>query len=74
MRLNYVVGRNQCSKEGVTMSVFKFEDRNEPLMRENLKKIGAMDNLSVERRVQMLQQKVAELLTASQKAGIKTEI
>jgi hypothetical protein len=56
------------------MPTFTFEDKNEPLMRENLKKVGAMEDLSVERRVKMLQQKVAELLTALQKAGIKTEM
>jgi hypothetical protein len=33
-----------------------------------------MDNLSVEHRVKMLQQKIAELLTGLQKAGIKREI
>lgn len=43
-------------------------------MKDNLKKVGAADDLSVERRVQILQQKVAELLTALQKAGIKTEV
>jgi hypothetical protein len=56
------------------MTVFEFDTKNEPLMRENLKKVGAADDLSIERRVQALQQKVAELLTALQKAGIKTEI
>lgn len=56
------------------MTVFEFDLRNEPLMKENLKKVGAGDDLPVERRVQILQQRVAELLTALQKAGIKTEL
>lgn len=43
-------------------------------MRENLQKVGALRDLTVERRVQILQQTVAELLTALQNAGIKTEI
>lgn len=56
------------------MTVFEFDLKNDPLMKENLKKVGAADDLSLERRVQILQQRVAELLTALQKAGIKTEI
>jgi hypothetical protein len=56
------------------MTVFEFDAKNEPLMRENLKRVGAADDLSVEHRVQILQQKMAELLTALQKAGIKTDI
>ena len=56
------------------MTTFEFDAKNEPLMKDNLKKVGAADDLSVERRVQILQQKVAELLTALQKAGIKTEV
>lgn len=56
------------------MTVFEFDLKNEPLMKENLKKVGAGEDLSVERRVQILQQRVAELLTTLQKAGIKTEI
>ncbi len=44
--------------------VFEFDDKNEPGLRENLKKVGVGHDLSVERRVQILQQKLAELLTA----------
>ncbi len=56
------------------MSVFDFDTKNEPLMEQNLKKVGVGGDLSVDRRVQILQQKMAELLTALQQAGIKTEI
>lgn len=56
------------------MTASQFDLKNEPLMENNLKKVGVGCDLPVERRVQMLQQKLAELLTALQKAGIKTEI
>ncbi len=51
-----------------------FDDRKEPLMRDNLKALGALDDLSYEKRVEVMQQRLAELLTALQKAGIKTDI
>lgn len=44
------------------MSVFEFEDRNEPLMRENLKSIGAMNNLSAEYLVHSLRRAEAPCL------------
>jgi hypothetical protein len=47
---------------------------NEAKMRDNLKRVGAGSDLPIENRVQALQQTVAELLTALQKAGIKTEV
>jgi hypothetical protein len=47
---------------------------NEAKMGANLKRVGAGNDLPIERRVQALQQTVAELLTALQKAGIKTEV
>jgi hypothetical protein len=51
-----------------------FDTKGDPRMDANLKSLGVGDDLTVERRVQVLQQKLAELLTALQKAGIKTEI
>ncbi len=56
------------------MGVLEFDDKGDPRMGDNLKKVGVTGDLSVERRVQILQQKVAELLTALQNAGIKTEL
>ena len=56
------------------MTVFEFDDKGEPLMADNLRKVGVGADLPLERRVQVLQQKLAELLTALQKAGIKTAI
>jgi hypothetical protein len=56
------------------MAAFEFDDRGEPLMKENLKKVGVGSDLSDEWRVRILQQRLAELLTALQKAGIKTEV
>jgi hypothetical protein len=55
------------------MTVSEFDIKNEP-MKGNLKRVGAADDLPVERRVQILQQKMAEFLTTLQKAGIKTEL
>lgn len=55
------------------MAVLEFDDKGDPVLRKNLDAVGVGRNLLVERRVQLLQQKVAELLTALQKAGIKTE-
>jgi hypothetical protein len=52
----------------------EFEDKGEPLMRKNLKAVGAMDDLSYQQRVVIMQQRLAELLTALEKAGIKTDI
>ncbi len=54
------------------MTAFGFDDKNDPEMKENLKRVGAGSDLTLETRVQALQQVVAELLTALQKAGIKT--
>ncbi len=47
---------------------------NEEKMKTNLTRVGAGNDLPIEKRVQALQQTVAELLTALQKAGIKTEV
>ena len=52
----------------------EFEDKGEPLMRENLKALGAMDDLPYEKRVVVMQQRLAQLLTALQKAGINTDV
>jgi hypothetical protein len=54
------------------MTAFVFDTKNDPIIRENLKRVGADSDLKVEARVQALQQAVAELLTALEKAGIKT--
>ena len=56
------------------MAVLEFDDKGEPLMAENLRKLGVGADLSLERRVKILQQKLAELLTALQKAGVQTAI
>ena len=56
------------------MAVMIFDDKNEPDMPKNLKKVGAADDLNMEQRVQVLQQQLAELLTALQKAGIRTDL
>jgi hypothetical protein len=51
-----------------------FDDKGNPNMPKNLKVVGAANDLSVEQRVQILQQKLAELLTVLQEAGIKTDL
>lgn len=56
------------------MTASRFNLKNEPLMKNNLNRVGAGDDLSVEHHVRVLHQELAELLTALQKAGIKTEI
>jgi hypothetical protein len=56
------------------MSAFVFDMKGDPAMEANLRKLGVGGDLPVERRVQILQQRLAEMLTALQKAGIKTEI
>jgi hypothetical protein len=43
-------------------------------MKKNLKAVGAADDLPIETRVGILQQQLAELLTALQKAEIKTRL
>jgi hypothetical protein len=55
------------------MAVMEFDDKGDPNIAKNLRALGVGSDLSTERRVQILQQKFAELLTALQKAGIKTE-
>lgn len=47
---------------------------NDPLVAAYLKKLGVGSDLSIEHRVQILQQKFAELLAALQKAGVNTGI
>jgi hypothetical protein len=54
------------------MVVMAFEDKGDPNMRKNLQRVGAANDLSIEARVQVLQQQLAELITALEKAGIKT--
>ena len=55
------------------MSVMEFDEKGDPELRKNLHVLGVGSDFSLERRVQILQQKLAELITALQKAGIKTE-
>ena len=55
------------------MVAFVFDDKGDPNMKKNLKAVGAGDDFGMEKRVEVIQQKFAELLTALQKAGIKTE-
>ena len=60
------------------MAAMEFELKGAPediaRTEENLKKVGVGYDLPLERRVQALQRTVAELLTALQKAGIKTDV
>jgi len=44
------------------------------MRKKNLKAIGAANDLTMETRVNILQQKFAELFTALQEAGIKSEL
>ena len=55
------------------MAVMEFDDKGNPDVAKNLHALGVGSDLSIEKRVQILQQKLAELITALQKAGIKTE-
>jgi hypothetical protein len=55
------------------MAVMEFDDKSNPELAKNLRVLGVGNDFTVERRVQLLQQKLAELITALQKAGIKTE-
>jgi hypothetical protein len=52
----------------------KYDASDHDGMRQNLRRVGAMNDAPIEARVQALQQTVAELLTALEKAGIKTEV
>lgn len=58
------------------MTVFNFDlkgtQEEKAMMKDNLKRVGAGDDLPYESRVHALQKTVAELLTALQKAGVKT--
>jgi len=56
------------------MVAMAFEDKGNPNMPKNLKAVGAANDLPIEKRVQILQQKLAELLTVLQEAGIKTDL
>jgi hypothetical protein len=60
-----------------TMPVFdlnKYSREDQDRMQKNLKRVGAADDLKYEARVIALQQTVAELLSALEKAGVKTEL
>jgi len=50
------------------------DQKDAELMKKNLIRVGAGNDLTYEARVQALQQVVAELLTALQKAGHKTNL
>jgi hypothetical protein len=52
----------------------KFSNEDQERMGKNLKRVGAADDLTYEARVQTLQKTVAELLSALEKANIKTEL
>jgi hypothetical protein len=54
------------------MVAMVFEDKGDPKMRKNLSRVGAANDLPIEARVQIVQQQLAELITALEKAGIKT--
>ena len=59
----------------MTAMTFDLKGReNEARMKTNLKRVGAGNDLPIDNRVQALQQTVAELLTALEKAGVKTEV
>ncbi len=55
------------------MAAMEFDDKGSPELRKNLQALGVGNDFSTERRVQILTQKLAELLAALQKAGIRTE-
>ena len=50
------------------------DQKDAEIMRKNLIRVGAGNDLTYEARVQALQQAVAELLTALEKAGHKTKV
>lgn len=52
----------------------KFSSEDQVRMGKNLKRVGAADDLTYEARVQTLQKTVAELLSALEKANVKTEL
>ena len=54
------------------MAAMVFDDKGDPNMPKNLRRVGAANDLPLENRVQVLQQQLAELITALEKAGIKT--
>jgi hypothetical protein len=55
------------------MAVMEFDEKGDPELRKNLHALGVGNDFSVEKRVQILQQRLAELITALEKAGIKTD-
>jgi hypothetical protein len=55
------------------MAVMEFDDKGKPEVAKHLRALGVGSNLSVEKRVEIMQQRIAELIAALQKAGIKTE-
>ena len=56
------------------MVAYQFDDKGDPNMPKNLKRVGAANDLQIDARVNILQQQVAELITALEKAGIKTKL
>jgi hypothetical protein len=54
------------------MVAMVFDDKGDPNMPKNLRRVGAANDLPIETRVQVVQQQLAELVTALEKAGIKT--
>lgn len=57
---------------GFDLTKYKSEDQDR--IRKSLKRVGAADDLKYEARVTILQQTSAELLSALEKAGIKTSL
>ena len=54
--------------------ISKFKPEDQERLKRNLKRVGAADDLQSEARVKVLQETVAELLSALDKAGIKTSL
>jgi hypothetical protein len=52
----------------------KFKPEDQERMKKNLTRVGAAQDLSYEARVTVLQETVAELLSALEKAGVKTTL
>ena len=52
----------------------KFKPEDQERMTKNLKRVGAGDDLTYEARVKVIQETVAELLSALDKAGVKTSL
>ena len=54
--------------------ITKFKPEDQERLKVNLKRVGAGNDLTYEARVKVLQETVAELLSALEKAGVKTSL